>query len=490
MSAFSFDIQNDATIDPMGMNSKSLNVSYLGDQTWAFNDYRDISFDCSYASSNSTFSCGSLTPQSSVSASTSRRQSLVCSAMNSMSGHDSISQVKGFRRPRTPVNINDQYSNMQEMTTGSYNCTTPSSTPSSQELENMLFMNTEDSIFTDKLQAALSLDHCDGTQASSFSAFGEVDTKCQELIGQEAKSFGSSYSTDQFSSSLGDGEDLTYQGLHTEPTYSHCHNDLSSPQTIIPSQTYQVPQSAFSATHISPRILGDPFISPAKRSSSSSYINEPERTFDPPEDSNLYERAPHFRDDILLEGLGLCQSFTAKSEFSDDEHTVLSQSASESPHTDAPSLFQRRRQYRKSQSGSRSADSSPGGMSKQRTPPIKKEGMFKSSNKHPCPICPHHPGDQKRQFNRPEHLSRHIASVHGANQDLIRCKVKDCPAKIVHRTDNMKAHYRNCHMYGPRKLKGKKREWLSIERARELGLGHMDPRTSPTPSKSRPKAVD
>ena len=479
MSAFPYDIQNDAMIDPINMNSKSLNISHLGDQTWALNDYRDISFDCAYASSNSTFSCGSLTPQSSVSASTSRRQSLVCSAMNSLSSHDSIAQVKGFRRPRTPVNVNDQYSKMQEITAAGYNCTTPSTSASSQELDNMFIMNTEDSTFTDKLNTALNFDNCDDTQAS-FLGYGEMDTKCQGLIGPEAKSFGSSYSLDQFSSSLRDGENLPYQGLPTEPTYSNSHNNLCLPQTISPSQTYQVPQSTFPVAHIPPRILGDPFISPSKKCSSSSYVNELQRTVESPEDSKLYERAPHSREDFLLQGLGLCQSFRAKSEFSDDEPTVFSQSASESPNSDTPSLIPRRRQYRKSQTGSRSADSSQRPVSKQRTPPIKKEKV----SRYPCPKC------IQRKFNRPEHLGRHLASVHGGKQDMIKCRVRDCPTEIVNRTDNMNTHYKNCHMYGPHEKKGKKRQWLSIEKARELGLGHMDPRTNPTPSKSRSKAVD
>ena len=483
------------------MNSKSLNISHLGDQNWALNDYRDISFDYSYASSNSTFSCGSLTPQSSVSASTSRRQSLVCSAMKSMSSHDSMSQLTGFRRPRTPVNLNDRFSTMQEMATVAYNCTTPDTSPSSQDLENMFIMNTEDSAFSDKLQAALSLEHCDDTQASSFLGYGEVDTKCQGLIGPEANPFDSSYSTNQFSSGLGDGEDLTYHGLPTEPTYSHLDTSLSSPQTITPSQTYQVPQPTFSGVHVPPRILGDPFVSPTKKSSSSSYANELQRTFDPAEDSKLYESAPRFREDFLLQGLGLCQPFTAKSEFSDGEPfiaksefsdgelTLYSQSASESPNSDAPSLVPRRRQYRKSQAGSSSADSSQRRTSKQRTPPIKKEGWSKVS-KHPCPKCIQQPGQAKTQFNRPEHLSRHLASVHYDKRDMIRCKVPDCNTEIMNRTDNMNAHYRNCHMYGPQKVKGKKKQWLSIEDAIRLGLGDMDPRTNPTSIKKRSKTAN
>ena len=489
MSAFSFDVQNDATVDPINMNSKSLSISHFRDQTWSLNDYRDIPFDCSYASSNSTFSCGSLTPQSSVSASTSRRQSLVCSAMNSMSSHDSMSQVDGFRRPRTPANLNNQYSNVQEIMAGGFNCTTPSTSPSSQELENMFIMNTEDSAFTDKLNTALNFDSCDGTQASSFLGYGEMDTKCQGLIGPEAKSFSSGYSTDQFSSGLGDGEDLTYHAFHTDPTYSHSHNSRSSPQTISPSQTYQVPQPAFPVAHIPPQVLGDPFVSPTKRSSGNSYINELPRTFDPQEDSKHYERASHCQEDFLLQGLGLCQSFAGKSEFSDDESTIFSQSASESPNSDAPSLIPRRRQYKKSQTGSPSPDSSQRRMSKQRIPPIKKEGMSKVS-KHPCPKCIQRPGEARIQFNRPEHLSRHLASVHGEGQNvIIKCKVLGCETKIPVRTDNMNAHYRNCHMYGPHEVKGKKRTWLSIEKAKELGLGHLDPRTNPTSSKSRSKAV-
>lgn len=470
-------------MDSVNINSKSLNIPQYDDQTWVSNDYRDTSFDYSYASSNSSFSCGSLTSgsltsQSSVSASTPRRQSL-CSALKLTSNPEPFGQVKDFRRPRTPMNMDDQYPNLRGMTDNGYTYTTPQISPSSRELENMFIMDAEDTAFSNKLQTALGLDSCGGTQASSLSGYEGADLKSQGLAGQGSKLLTSNYPTNHFSSSIGVNRNFGYQGLHSEPTYTTSHNSLATPQTVVPSQTtYQAPQSAYAVPQTPPRALGDAFVSPLKTSFESSPMEEPPSIFNAPEDSDFYGSGPETTQDPVLQSLGLQTSFT-KSEYTDDDSTLYSQSTSESPVSDTPSLVARRRSYRKGQSGSRSAESSRKRAQKPLPFPVKKESV----SRHACPKCMH------RKFKRPEHLKRHLDTVHGEEENRVRCLVRDCPAAILKREDNLKAHYRKTHMYGPCEQKGKKRVWLSIEAARELGLGDIDPRTNPPASKSRLKAV-
>ena len=59
------------------------------------------------------------------------------------------------------------------------------------------------------------------------------------------------------------------------------------------------------------------------------------------------------------------------------------------------------------------------------------------------------------------------------------CRVPGCPAE-TNDPSNLGAHYRNVHMYGDAPILGKKREWLSVERAKELGLECYDTRSRAT----------
>ena len=59
------------------------------------------------------------------------------------------------------------------------------------------------------------------------------------------------------------------------------------------------------------------------------------------------------------------------------------------------------------------------------------------------------------------------------------CRVPGCPAE-VNDPSNLGGHYRNAHMYGDAPIRGKKREWLSVERAKELGLERYDTRSRAT----------
>ena len=475
MSVFSFDIQNGVAMESMNANGQDSNISPFNDPSWAPNDYRDPTFDYSYTSSNCSFSCGSLTngsvtPQSSVSASTSRRQSLVSSAVRSMSFFDPSSQGKGFRRPRTPVTLNDQYLSTQAL---DYACSTPSTSPTSQGLQNMFSMDMEDTSFSGKLQAALGLDSADNTQGSSFSSYEEVDMVPQGLLGQEPQSLCSTYEGDQFTNSLRGGRNFPYHGIASDSTFTSRDNSFTNPQTVMPSQTTF--QSNYAVPQTPPRVLGDAFISPSKTTFATPPGEQLHSIFDQPENLDFSGGSPDTGQD-MMHSLGLQHSST-KTEYTDDDSTFLSGSTDQSPGSDDQTSTVQRRKYRKRESGSRRK------VEKQMNDTVKKVAI----SKHACPMCKHRPGEAKIQFKRPEHLSRHIASVHGDESEKVPCVVKSCPTSILKRTDNLTSHYRNTHMYGPSPAKGKKREWLSIEAAKALGLGHIDPRNPEGKLKSKAK---
>ena len=102
-------------------------------------------------------------------------------------------------------------------------------------------------------------------------------------------------------------------------------------------------------------------------------------------------------------------------------------------------------------------------------------------------------------FKRPEHLKRHlITDQHTRNvmEDAMNKKIK-CPspmekpvfpclvpnckkgldkAPFVGRRDNLTQHYKNTHFHDKHKNGGGKNDWISVERAEELGLASKDPR--------------
>lgn len=480
MSVFSFDVQNGVAVESMNVNSQDSNISPFNDPSWGPNDYRDPTFDYSYASSNCSFSCGSLTngsvtPQSSVSASTSRRQSLVSSAVRSMSFFDPSSQGKGFRRPRTPVTLSDQYLSTQAL---GYACSTPNTSPTSQGLQNMFSMDMEDTSFSGKLQAALGLDSANGTQGSSFSSYDEVDMVPQGLLGQGPHSMCASYNEDQFTNSLRGGRNFPYHGIASESTFASRNNSFTNPQTVMPSQTtFQSTHPTYAVPQTPPRVLGDAFISPSKTTFATPPGEQLSDMFDQSDGIDFSGGSPNTGQD-LMHSLEL-QHSTTKSEYTDDDSPFLSGSTDQSPGSDDRPFVVRRRKYRKREPGSRKK------VEKQMPCMVKKESVAK----HACPQCKHRPGEAKIQFKRPEHLHRHIQSVHGDEKDKIPCVVKDCPTSILNRRDNLTSHYRNTHMYGLSPAKGKKRTWLSIEAAKALGLGKIDLRDPENrQGKSRSKA--
>ena len=467
-------------MDTASLDSKSLNA-HVGDHIWSSIDHEDNPFIYTYASSNPSNSCGSLTsgsltPQSSVSASSSRRQSVVCSAVRTMSSFETSAGPTGFRKSKTPVASQDQYLALQSIANNRYTCSTHDVSPASRELENMFIMDTETSMVSGRLQNAFGLDGGADSQTPSFTSYEDLDNRSQGLLG----SLGCDYMDDRFSGNLHMAKQYTYQEIATAANYPNTQTDIPTPMTVIPAQTtYQVPRSAYSVPQTPPRVLGDPFISPMKTSFADSGSDEVQSNVDISEDVDLYADASDDGQDTEW-----LQDSPTKSEHSDQCKSIITQATTGSPYSENPLLVARRRPYKKNLGGAKLAETNRRRAAKQLTCTIKKESV----SRHACPICKARPGEA-RQFQRPEHLNRHLASVHGNEDEKVPCVVPNCLTRILKRPDNMKSHYRNTHMYGPEQIKGKKRIWLSIEAARQLGLGDIDPRTNPQSGKSRSKAT-
>lgn len=98
-------------------------------------------------------------------------------------------------------------------------------------------------------------------------------------------------------------------------------------------------------------------------------------------------------------------------------------------------------------------------------------------------------------FKRPEHLKRHlITDQHSKNamkmgikcpspteKPVYPCLIPNCKkglhkAPFVGRRDNLTQHYKNTHFNDKHRNGGGKNDWISINRAEELGLGSKDPR--------------
>ncbi len=109
------------------------------------------------------------------------------------------------------------------------------------------------------------------------------------------------------------------------------------------------------------------------------------------------------------------------------------------------------------------------------------------------------PQNKRVAFKRPEHLKRHlITDQHTKNvtEEAVRrgircpspiekpvypCLIPNCKkgldkAPFVGRRDNLTQHYKNTHFHDKHKNGGGKNDWVSVERAEELGLASKDPR--------------
>jgi len=459
MSTFPFDTQNAAMAEPMGIDV-TIDMNQLMGQSWTDTEYREPAYGFSYASSSSSFSCGSLTsgyltPQSSTSASTSRRHSLASATKPIPILGSSVAHHQRFPTLRTPLKYQDLYSSQATGTQSAYIC----STPTSRGLEDDFAMETEESNLSGKLHIALGLSTPTGIDESSFPKYtNEEVISPHTIFGDENGLLSPIPVNNQY-------EDYTFdrRPYHDYPA-TCAHNSIieaepaSLPATIAPSQT------TYKSESTPPPMLGDPFMSPVKPSFDISPFGE---------SSNLLDQAKgsaYFSDTLsspkTLGSNGSGRSFTSTSSDSEDDEAC-------SIFSHGAACPRPRRKYIRSQISSRSRDLHS--KRTQRTIPIKRE----PGSQHRCPFC-----RERACFKRPEHLTRHLLSKHGKGE-IIKCKVPDCPCEIIGRPDNMDAHYRKTHMYDIEKQKGKKNIFVSIEWARELGLDGIDERVNPRQNKGK-----
>ena len=96
-----------------------------------------------------------------------------------------------------------------------------------------------------------------------------------------------------------------------------------------------------------------------------------------------------------------------------------------------------------------------------------------------CPKCaePRRVKYEKRYYCS-KHITPYVASWQMRTDDSIHCVVPGCDFSIgsPFGLGSINFHYRDTHMCDPSLYKGKKTVWLSVERARELGLGDLDQR--------------
>jgi len=109
------------------------------------------------------------------------------------------------------------------------------------------------------------------------------------------------------------------------------------------------------------------------------------------------------------------------------------------------------------------------------------------------------PQNKRVAFKRSKHLKRHLITdqhIKNVTKKAVRreircsssieksvypCLIPNCKkgldkAPFVGRRDNLTQHYKNTHFHDKHKNGGGKNDWVSVERAEELGLASKDPR--------------
>lgn len=457
MSAFSFESLHGAIAEPMEMD-ETISLNQLVNHSWTDNDYREPLTGYSYASSSSSFSCGSLTsgcltPQSSLSASPPRRQSLASAGKSTSTFSPPGIPPSHFATPRTPKKYADASPSQTFSPQGSYIY----SMSAGQSLEDTFAVDPVGINLSGKLQSALGIKGFENTDTDSFPAYEQgqnlpghgifrVEDELQLPV--PAKSEYQEYTLDH-------GTYRHYQHSFGS-SCPHEAQQVSLPQTIAPSQT------TYKREDTPPPALGEPFESPIKAILESSSVAQ-SPSFDSQQRDVGYTRdAPASPTTRIPTGL----------------HQLHWASDIESEDDDVASTFRKRIQLKKSRVAPRSR-----GLHARDTP---RSIYFKAEyiktepgSQHRCPRCP-----DERRFKRIEHLTRHVNSAHAAGE-MERCIIKGCNTEIMGRPDNMREHYKRTHMYGLEERKGKKNTFVSIKEARELGLSHIDPRVNPPAGKAR-----
>ena len=234
-------------------------------------------------------------------------------------------------------------------------------------------------------------------------------------------------------------------------------DDLSQEYLFEPPQTVRPSQTTYTLPKTPSPVLGRLSTSPVRHSPGSIPIKNEEYPTSPLENMFLYSDG-----DLESPGSSIsnsssysCASSILKSEGEEGRATIFAHDAKQRT---------RRREIK-------------GGWMRKMRIPVKRE----PGPQHACHSC-------DKRFKRTEHRHRHEKSVHGDTYQT--CRV--CGVRSKGRPDNMDTHVRNRHLYAdaPSENKSKKGPWLTVEEARKLGYGGIDPRTEEGRRKRRGKKVE
>ena len=463
---------SNGTVDQSTMDLDSARLAQMFDQGWTDIDFANSIYGQQDASISSGFSCGSLTsgsstPQSSTSASTSRRQSLASSVPSSLQfPPSSATAPKQLATPRTPIAYDALYQGMGAPIGYLY------SILDSHPIETCYPMEFEASSASAELHMALAFGQSGGIEAGSSSPYNPNDFFTPQTIFENGDGIAPAIPfTNQYSRYNRDRR--PYQAYKSLSTMSRSSEQLylETPQTVAPAQTtYTVPRTP-------PPTLAEPFVSPTRPSLVRSLVEEGVDLISPLENFAYLDNA--LESPRGHQSCNSDQSHTSpkpKLEENEDPLTVSDSISSQTLAAFADRKSSSKgRICRRNRAGRRSVAHTLGKAQRHMPGQIRYEP-------EPQNICPH--CKERKAFRRPEHLNRHLKSLH-VDGGYEPCKVPGCLMAIRNRPDNMKTHYKNTHLYegdGPRK--GKKNIWVSIERAIELGLGDIDPRTNPPKGRS------
>lgn len=453
------------------------------DQGWADTSFHDPTYD-QLDLSSPELSCGSLTtgtltPQSSVSATTSRRHSLVSSVSKPPPLFSPIAAcTKQSGIQQVPVAYEDTFRGFGG-SSGIFGLM-----PSAPAIDPAFQMGFAEPNYSNKLHA-MDLGQSNGMESSSsYASYNPQDLfSPRSSLGSDPGIAAAAAAAPSMQDQYSDygRERPSYQPFPSiAPLYSLDERQyLETPQTVVPSQTtYTLPKTP-------PPTLAGPFVSPAKNSFIASPAN------DDADLSNQADRSPY-------PGLKPESPTSQVTCTSDEQPSVFrklkSEDRDEESHGSSRSPLDRTvwqsedekqpatmLQYDgKGDTKRRSLNQCLKKAQRQQQIPgtsIKIEPGPQNQCKHCWP--------KKKKFRRPEHLQRHINCCHGFGT-WHDCPVPKCGRSFYNRVDNLKAHIKNTHLYegGPSKTK---RGYISMEKAKELGLEDIDPRTPSNKAKSAKK---
>ncbi|KAL8825101.1 MAG: hypothetical protein Q9191_004616 [Dirinaria sp. TL-2023a] len=476
MSNFSLNAISGATADHSAMDVDGAGLAAILDQGWTDADFANPIYSQQDASMSSGFSCGSLTsgsltPQSSTSASTSRRHSLVSSAPKSLSFlPPSATQSKRLTAQRTPVAYDTLYQGFGAPV--EYLC----STPDPQSVEIPYPMEFEQSSASGKLQMALALGQPGSMEGGPYSMYNQDNLFTPQSGFESEESIAPAILLSQYSHYARDQR--SHQAHPSLPAMggTTTKQHLDAPQTVAPAQT------TYTAPRTPSPTLAEPFVSPIKHSLARSPLKEGADFIGALDNFECLDNALESPGSMNSYGSEQSRTLSGTKFEENEEQTTISNSVPS--QTFAASTDKKRaskhRICRRNHVGRRAPGYTVRKAQRHMPGPIR----YEPEPQNICPYC-----EDRKAFKRPEHLNRHIKKHMPG--EFEPCIIEECKKQICRdRKDNMWQHIKNTHLYpgvgpdGNEPKKGKKNLFLTIEEAKKRGFGDIDPRTNPPKDKS------